>query len=725
MWLRSVFLILGTIWVVAFTVYDLRSVYIQFEPSYQGYLATNQKRINATIESVSAFAANGGWDEIRKYLEREQKSGFLHFYRIAPAGQAAIDVALEKYDLNSIPNDCSVHAAAPPQGDLQTGFTCPNGNLVVVGFRVSKDRYGKLYFKEALPQVAADIGVTVLLLLLLLHFGMKDVALLRQRVQTVSQKRGDRTGILFYESRHLVSGFKSFESSVSALQRENKLLRSQILQSVRSLLNRGKKLPYTFDATMARTDINNYSTIFESDRREAFLEYVDEFFRRISEIITRYNGYPHQLLGDEMLYYFEASSSTNSARMALAALTEIAKVVTDINARSMSRHAIPFQVKSSIATSPLRVAPFMNVISLAGRNLIESVRVLASAPKQDEFSVVYGQDVQAQLAGEVSDMGLGEFELKGLGRQRLFRLTHVPSLEETLARPADSGGHNLQYYRSDIHVAILLAHLASTLTADEKAGDANALKHLLSIFLLETPAEIKTNYLALLRKAKSLESDTSKTTSGYQLASVVGLALRLITPEAFQNEIEREMNDPLFLRNERAAATVVTVLSHLAPDAKSCVKNWAQKTRHNRTLANHLIKISMASHEVRIWRKKVGIPLRKMLRNSDLLHLASGLYALGEISLEKRSIDPVWLEANDLCADLLDIAEKCLSSGHPMVRRQAMLALKKAGRDEALHLALEHPNLPDECRSELTKFLEQHSDVDFVRLRVDGLLRAL
>ncbi len=478
-WIRSVFLILGTLWFILFTLYDLRSVYIQFEPSYQGYIAANKSRIDATLESVNAFALAGGLDATQRYLEREQKSGFLHFFRIMPTGQEPIDVALDPSELKNVPRDCTGEGIAP-QDELQTGFTCPNGNLVVVGFRASKDRYGQLYFKEALPQLALDIGVTVALLLLLLHFGMKDVALIKRRVQTVAQKRGDRQGILFHESRHLVSSFSSYESSITSLQRENQLLRSQILPSVRGLLSRGKKLPYTFQATMVRTDINGYSTIFAGEQRDQFLEYVDEFFRRISAIISRYNGYPHQLLGDEMLYYFEHSDSSNSARMAIAALEEIAGVVTDIHARSFQQ-GVPFQVKSSLAMSPLRVAPFMNVISLAGQNLIESVRVLSQAPKRDDFSVVYGEEIHAQLRGKVSDVDLGDFELKGIGRQRLFRVTRVPALAEVLVAPAGSEV-SLQYYRSDGHIVTLLRHVSATLTADEENPSAAIIKHILSIF---------------------------------------------------------------------------------------------------------------------------------------------------------------------------------------------------------------------------------------------------
>src|SRR5690606_15605838 len=107
------------------------------------------------------------------------------------------------------------------------------------------------------------------------------------------------------EAEMLVRGMAAYDARAARLESERELFRWQVLPSLRNELMSGREPPYSFACTLVRTDINNFSGIYNRHPVEEFTATINEFFTDVSHIIARYGGYVHEFVGDEVIYYFK------------------------------------------------------------------------------------------------------------------------------------------------------------------------------------------------------------------------------------------------------------------------------------------------------------------------------------------------------------------------------------------------------------------------------------
>ena len=74
------------------------------------------------------------------------------------------------------------------------------------------------------------------------------------------------------ETEIFAQGLIGYEASVEALKERNERLDRQVLPSLKKEVLSGKTPPYDFDCTMVRTDINNFSTIYNTHDVTIFIE---------------------------------------------------------------------------------------------------------------------------------------------------------------------------------------------------------------------------------------------------------------------------------------------------------------------------------------------------------------------------------------------------------------------------------------------------------------------
>jgi class 3 adenylate cyclase len=703
-------------------IYSTHSVYAQFEPSYRYQLTKNEKQINLALDTLVELASLQGHESLQTVLENLRNAGNIQFYLLKAPDKMLVAKGLKEEEFKTLPKACGVQNSG--SNDLQFSSVCPDGYFVLVGFRIGKEEFWGHYFGFIRLQLLKDIGFSILSIFLALFIAFSDNRKLRQRSETKGARRGNRSGILFSETRAIVEGLATYESSNERYQREISVLRLQVAPSIRRELAAGKTFPYSFRATMVRTDINDYTTMFKSAKKERFQVYIDEFFARCSEIISRYQGFVHQFVGDEIIFYFKEAPGENSNRMAVSVLQEISAAADAIHSRSRLED-IPFRIKSSMATSSLRIGSSIDPIQISGENLIDSVRYLSCLEGGEKFDnpIIYGQEAHESLQGMVRDINIGVRELKNMGAQNIYRMAQAPSLQVVLNDGTSL--NQLAYYRSNEQIKELLRYCLRLLSMgrEQHLRMGEVLKHLNTIFLNETPQEIADLYLELLQEMKRLFA-VDQLESGAVVMSVgVNLAIRLIRPEKFTGALLKAFDDRIFLKDARLTATVVVVLAHIRPDVENVVTKSAEKSRHNRTEASALFKKSLTTFDVRTWKTTVGRPLKKMLTSRDESRQASGYFSLGEISLAMRAEDPLWFSSNEYLQRLLVGARKAACSRNAMVRRQALLALKKAGSDSAIEDLLSLKTLTDDVRAEIEQFLAENARLDYVQLRMDGILR--
>ena len=65
-----------------------------------------------------------------------------------------------------------------------------------------------------------------------------------------------------------------------------------------------------------------------------FLATINEFFTECSHIISRYDGFIHEFVGDEIIFYFKDEQHTNSFTAALACTRGMELVAEQMHAHT-------------------------------------------------------------------------------------------------------------------------------------------------------------------------------------------------------------------------------------------------------------------------------------------------------------------------------------------------------------------------------------------------------
>lgn len=728
-WLRSAILILTLSGAIFSCSYSVHSVYQQFQPSYQAQIDKNRRTIDFLRETVVEIAATEtGPQAIRDFLLRSVASGQINFFALkAPDGSWQIS-GLPHEEVAFLPKACGEKYVSE-NGVLQLEQACPDGIQVVMGFRTGEVEYWKRYFAIALPQLTKDILTSIALILAVLFAAFADHRALKRISEKKNAHRGDHSAVFFSESQHLVTDIDALETSNLILKNKIHLLTSQVSPSVQRLLAAGREFPYSLPSAVVRTDINQFSDIVNSKVNSAvefsaFKIFVDEFFDRSGEIIGRYRGLVHDFVGDEIIYYFEDNVDRTASREAIAAIEEIHSIAADINKKTISSLGVPFAVKSAIAWGELIVGPKIEPLQIGGKSLIESVRFLSSLEGSMKFGgpIVYNHVVHEKLNGTVEDEMIFEKELKGIGAQKIYRVRQVPALSSVLSATSSDIFKQLRFYRSDHHVVSLMNYLSTNLRHLPYDRTQIILGHLNSIFLTYPSRDILESYLLLLHQAKKFFS-AGEQNGAMVLSSVVSLAIRMVSKDFFGDRLKRELDDELFSQEPRLAAGVISVLNELDPNTESVVTIGAERSSSHRLAANALIMLSRKVNTAREWKKVVGKPLQAMLCSNNNNRRASALFAIGEIAINMRIEDSIWFNGNELLQRLIaNIPNNCKSLD-AMVRRQALSALKKVGREDEIAKVLRDTSLSSLNREEIESFLRENENLDYIKLRMDRTLR--
>lgn len=257
-------------------------------------------------------------------------------------------------------------------------------------------------------------------------------------------------------------------------------------------------------------------------------------------------------------------------------------------------------------------------------------------------------------------------------RGGLHELTPSLGLAPVLSEARSGDFRHLTLFRSDADLTAILEALKSDWPRDHYLG---ALAQLRSFHCLSTMKPLAEAYTSLLRRELA-QKDT------YRLSGVLALATHLFAPSAVSREMERLFLQVLALPDRRTKANAIEVFIHFFPDREIPELKPYLRDMDNRVSANALVKAALERFDDKVVRK-----IDERLRGGSVAHVASALYALGEIAIYYRRTDPLYLSTKigflEICGRLPEWAV------HPnlMVKRQALVAARKLG-DEKLDLRL-------------------------------------
>ena len=327
-----------------------------------------------------------------------------------------------------------------------------HGIDLTVGINKNLDEYLSLMTAHYRDEMIESTIEMVLLLLAIVVFQFRDLLSLVNVFRERNQKGAGHVKPRSLESEIFAQGLAGYDRMVESLRAENSAFGRQILPSLKREILSGKIPPYDFNCTMVRTDINNFSTIFNNNDVTEFMAVINGFFQEVAHIVSRYRGLIHEFVGDEVIFYFKDDEHENSFSIALAAIYEINLAASLISQITMKNQAYPFTVKSSLAHGSIRFGALVNGFSIAGSVLIETVRILSQVVEKDG-NVVFFSSENLNRAGQL--FGIKEemkVHLKGFtGAKTLFASISKKPLVSTLnsIKSDPSAIADLRYYKAE------------------------------------------------------------------------------------------------------------------------------------------------------------------------------------------------------------------------------------------------------------------------------------
>ncbi len=546
------------------------------------------------------------------------------------------------------------------------------GYQLMIGFNRSRARYVQLALEYNYHLLFREVVLVILGFLFITTYFFRDIKSIIKGITNPKARDFSKAKTRSMESQILTQSLIGYEKRHSKLHEEVDTLKNQVLPSLRSELESGKIPPYQFDCTLVRVDINNFSEMFSNYPVETVMEVVNQFLALSARIVHRYEGFVHEIIGDEILFYFKENSSLDSRELALSSIRDIFSASEGLNIKTKSEHGFSFHVKSSLAQGMLRFGRQVLGYNLSGTPLIKTVRIISEIFEQEKNEVLFCSEI-ASLNSKLFQTRFDKTaNLKGIEENSaLYKVIHTLGVEDVLKNLNANSVSSLTYFRSDKDLQTIFEYLGQnvqTLTKTELLGASRALS---TFFSEETSLETEYKYLDLLVKIEKL---CDKDNENFKvLASYVTLGRHILPENSYSPGLATVLSGLLSNENARVVANTVDLVTHLEGDDEMEGLIKLDQARNNRVKANLIIQDGYSRLD-----KKLISNLKEMLTSSDPLQQASALYAYGELMKHHSEKDLVYLSSNIEFCNLMKLVKPLVKSSNEMIANQARSAIKKS-----------------------------------------------
>jgi adenylate cyclase len=190
-------------------------------------------------------------------------------------------------------------------------------------------------------------------------------------------------------------------------------------------------IPRSAEITVLVADMVSYSQTVAEQPLDGAATMTKEFLEAITEPIWSLRGTLDRYTGDGLIAFWGAPISVpNHAELAIKAAAHMLTRIEELNQRNSHRGLPHVQVRIGIASGSAMVGDFgtdMRASYTAVGTCINMASRLEAAAKNLGFSTIISESTAKAVSGEDVVL-LGEHEIRGLGRLRLF------TLNDSLAR---------------------------------------------------------------------------------------------------------------------------------------------------------------------------------------------------------------------------------------------------------------------------------------------------
>lgn len=403
-----------------------------------------------------------------------------------------------------------------------------------------------------------------------------------------------------------------------------------------------------FEAICGRSSLRNPADLAAGKEGEAFFATLEEFYGDCASVVARYRGKVHAVQGHELVFYFSGSDTAWLAGLALAA-------GRDLDALARKRG---FVLDTAFSYGRVHGGQLLAGYALLGQPIEETADMLNTAGSRSQSeNTVWASEAVVKLVGD-------QARFSDKSKQRARTLVQIGDFAEVLAECKQGVCANLAFHRGDDAITELLTHLAND-TDWTREAYVTTVNKMRQVQCRHSGPELVKAFRHLL--AKELEEKDP-----YRLSSVLALAPHVLSRENVDKPLEKLFLQAIGVKDRRVRANTVEVFIRLFPDREVPELQPLIRDDDNRVSANALIKAACERFD-----EKVIARIEERVRGGSVAHVASALFAVGEIALYYRKNDPLFLGTKLTFLRLFENVPNWAMHPNPMIRRQALLAAKK------------------------------------------------
>jgi adenylate cyclase len=647
----------------------------------------NEAALETYIKLGSELGSKALFDELNSALEEARNAHKIDFYILQYQGHALWfgekSGNLDRIDIQyPIANDLMVTNEISFRSEM-----IGDGYQLTLGVEKDFDAYFQQHRRRFIESMLQEMIYTFLIVIVVAFYSLRDIMLMVREVKR--GKKGQLAAIKSNsaESELFKKGLSGYAQAVADLEAENVRLGRQVLPSLQKEIHSGRKPPYDFECTMVRTDINHFSTIFNTHNVTEFMATINEFFDEVSRIVARYGGLIHEFVGDEVIYYFKDEEHANSFAVALSAVRDVNDLAARFHRSTMAARGYPFTVKSSLAHGKVRFGPLVSGFTVAGAVLIETVRILGHIVEKDE-NVVYFDGINvARIDGFIATIDRLRVKMKGYQSEIALHqyVSHEP-LSRVLQTLTPETVERLGCYRSDPALKQIIEDLRDGATLRPLETTLMAIRVLRDAHIARAEEKLGPPLRDWIYDLADHFANETFDGSGKVLSAVVKLYINLVPHEDFTPDDREALTALLSSEDRRVVANTVEVLTHFSASAEGAGLPPVSAIRRDlRIAANSLVhdgREDLSPHVVK--------SLRALLKSKRPNEIASGLYAVGELAFLHRTRDFAYYSAQVDFQNLVDQLDTFAQHTTTMVRRQALIAARKAAHEGVINKIRHH-----------------------------------
>lgn len=684
--------------------FDVRSANLK---GFEILMVKRERSVRALESMALTLTQTGRADIVEGHLLDAMSVGWIDFYMMTSGGEVVLfnsvrplsdpsyatliqihppDTFWEFRSSNESEGSIRSPASSVKSGQEEFKFfesDLGEGRRLKLGFNVNREVFLDEMNDYRSTENRRIFVLTLIVALAVFLFAARDLLKIVKTVRTKGVRGLRSLKVLSREAATLQTGLAGFGEAVDRLALANKRLSNQILPSLRSELQSGRQPPYEFECAMVRTDINNFTKTFHSYPKEEFLGVINTFFSECSHLVSRYKGYIHEFVGDEIIFYFKDEEHENAFVAALACCRDLESVAEKIHAETSVSPGYPFRVKSSVSHGRIRFGPLLNGFSLAGSPLIETTRILSAVTEKNENTIHFDSANVGRLNETVKFKESFRTVLKGIeGERTILRYVgHGPfsDLVEKSKNSDSNFARSVHAYRSDEDLVELLRQIDRNV--NHKVSE-EGLRLLGRIEVTKCEPIVVTQLLSTVESlyeqtlAVGMNANPEACRALAQLAIVLP---RLIPQRHFGSDVGRSVHEALARLTEhpdpRVVANTIEALQQFreAGLVDRRLDDRLVNSSNTRVATNSLVYLG--TNEIS---KSVLKNLTKRLDSKDINAVAAALFAWGEIAQYHLAHDPVYYRTQQ---DFLSISSRFerLAEGNRSLLEAASEAALKAG----------------------------------------------